>query len=226
VDAAVITVQGRRLLLVVGIAPDGSLFETWMEERHGLFVWDGPVPITGSPAAGEPSLAVTSEGTGVLPTYRGRDNVVRYRYRTPAAFQPEQVLRVGGKPLVISPEASPAVAFTRLPLSVEVGREQVVAAVIDTFKTVQLYTTGRLGRGWAPLGIPYGYMGSATGRPAMAWAGPLPSNTTVASGDAVQPAGQRPARPLPGRGDRAGRAERAERVAGDVAAAALAAPTT
>jgi len=107
-----------------------------------------------------------------------------------------------------------------------VGREQVVAAVIDTFKTVQLYTTGRLGRGWVRLGLPYGHMGSATGRPAMAWTGPLPSNTTVAAGDVVQPAGHRPARPLAVRVDRAGRAERAERAVRDAAAAALAEPTT
>jgi len=224
VDAAVITVQGRKLLLVVGITPEGGLFETWMEERNGLFVWDGPVPIAGSPAAGEPSLAVTQEGNAVLLTYRGRDNVVRYRYRSPAAFRAEEIMQVGGKPLVMSPEASPAVAFTRLPLGFEVaGREQVVAAVIDTFKTVQLYTTDRLRRGWLRLGIPYGYMGSATGRPAMAWVGPLPSNTTVAAGDAVQPAGDRPARPHAGRVDRAGRADRAVRHA---AAATLAEPTT
>jgi hypothetical protein len=173
----------------------------------------------------EPSLTASHDGSTVLLAYRGRDNVVRYRYRSPGSFQAEQVMQVGGQPLAMSPTASPAVAFTRLPLGdVAVGRENVVAAVIDTMKVVQLYTPAMFGRGWTRIGIPYGWMGSATGRPAMAWVGRLPSNSpTVAVADPARLASAVSVSP----GSRTEAGTRADRVATlETAAAFSAEPAT
>jgi hypothetical protein len=182
VDAAVINVNGRRMILLVGIRPDGSLFETWMEESGGLFVWNGPNTIPGTAAAGEPSLAVSSSGTSVALSYKGTDNVVRYRFRSPAMFQAERVMTFGNTQLKTPANASPALAFAFLPLGPIVGREFLVSAVIDLSSTVQLYTPREVGTGWQRLGIPYGWMGSAVGKPSMAWAGAIPGNIVATEG--------------------------------------------
>lgn len=206
IDAAVIKVNGRRIILIVGIRPDGTLFETWVEDIGGFFVWGSTLPIPGSPAAGEPSLAVSGAGSTVVLAYRGRDNVVRYRFRNPGSFRAEQTMNVGTRPLVMSANGSPSMAFTYLPGELIVGREQLVSAVIDTTETVQLYAPAFPGHGWLRLGIPYGFMSPAMGRPAMAWVGPTPTNTMVeasgASGTmatARSPAHARPVRSTPPR---------------------------
>ncbi len=205
VDAATIRVNNRPLILIVGIRPNGSLFETWVEEQGGLFVWGAVDSIPAAPAAGEPSLAVSADGKTVVLAYRGQDNVVRYRYRSPATFQAEQTMTVGGQPLVMSPTASPALAFTWLPIGLAAGREHLVAAVIDTNRYVQLYAPGQLpAHGWARLGIPYGPMWGATGRPALAWVGAAPGNTLSSTGDlAVAPGAGRPAAAPPDSAHRA-----------------------
>jgi hypothetical protein len=196
VDAAVINVNGRRMILVVGIRPDGSLFETWMEESGGFFVWNGPNTIAGSPAAGEPSLAVSSSGTSVALAYKGTDNVVRYRFRSPAMFQAERVMTFGNTQLKTPANASPALAFTFLPMGPIVGREFLVSAVIDLSSTVQLYTPGEVGTGWERLSIPYGFMSGAVGKPSMAWAGAVPGNRVVTDRGGIDVRRPPPAGPI------------------------------
>ena len=191
VDAANIMVNGRRLILIVARRVDGTLAEKWMEEVNGLYQWGSTVTIPAAPAAGEPSLAVSSNGTTVVLSYRGQDGIVRYRFRSPSVFQAEQTVMVGGQPLLMPATASPAMAFTNLPSDLTaIGGERLVAAFIDTSNVVQLYTRNRLQGDWSRLGIPYGPMYLAMGRPAMAWVGSPPSNTLVnpSTGGAVTPA--------------------------------------
>jgi hypothetical protein len=199
-DAAVITVSGRRLILIVGIRPDGSLFETWVEQSSGLWVWGATLPIPGSLAAGEPSLAATSDGRSVVLAYRGRDGVVRERTRGPATWGPERIVTVGGRPLRMSDQASPSVAFTGLPGAEGPlgGGERLVGAFVDTSGVLRLYAPDRLRRGWTGLEIPYPYMATVVGRPSLAWAGPVQGAVLATAGAAVEARGAREAIPTPG----------------------------
>jgi hypothetical protein len=188
IDAAVITVNNRQMILIVGTRPDGSLFESWVEESGGRFIWGSTQAIAGSsPAAGEPSLAATSDGRAVVLAYRSRDNVVRYRFRSAAAFGAEQTVRVAGNPLVMSANASPTMAYTGLSVDPIAARpEQLIGAFTNAAGELHLYAPDRLGRTWTRIGIPYDAMRAVTGRPAIAWVGPLPGATvaTAESGSA------------------------------------------
>jgi hypothetical protein len=182
VDAAVIRVNGKPLIIIVAIRPDGSLVETWMHQEDGLNVWESTVTIPASPAAGEPSLAVSYDGTGVALAYRGTDNVVRFRWRGPATWGPEQEVVVGGQPVVMHPETSPGLVFTRLPTSIVAVSEQIVGAFADTNGDIQLYTPAGFPhhQGWVRLLIPYEPMHSMIGRPSMAWTGGPMTNALAA----------------------------------------------
>jgi hypothetical protein len=174
VDAAVIRVNGRPLILIVAIRPDGSLVETWLHQEDGLNVWESTVTIPASPAAGEPSFAVSRDGTGVALAYRGADNIARFRTRGPATWGPEQQVVVGGEPIVMHPQTSPGLAFTGLPgTSIVVGAEEIVGAFADSMGYIQLYTPAGFPhhQGWMHLAIPYEPMYSGIGRPSMAWTG-------------------------------------------------------
>jgi hypothetical protein len=182
VDAAVIRVNGKPLILIVAIRPDGSLVETWLHQEGGLNVWESTVTIPASPAAGEPSLAASRDGTSVAVAYRGTDNIVRYRWRGPASWGPEQQVTVGGQPVMMHPQASPGLAFTGLPTSIVVDSEQVVGAFADSNGDIQLYTPATFPhhQGWVRLNIPYEPMHSAIGRPSMAWTGTPMTNALAA----------------------------------------------
>jgi hypothetical protein len=186
VDAAAINVNGAWVIIVVGIRPDGTIFETWMRMAGWLIVWESTVTVPASPAAGEPSLAVSQDGRSVALAYRGTDNIVRYRTRTTATWRPEEQIVVGGHPLEMSPNASPGLVFAGLPIGMTVGQEHVMAAVADTNGWIQLYTReGFPHPGWTSLGIPYEGMYSPIGRPAMAWTGTAPANALAAGAGAA-----------------------------------------
>jgi hypothetical protein len=182
VDAAVIRVNNKPLILIVAIRPDGSLVETWMHQEGGLNVWESTVTIPASPAAGEPSLAVSRDGTSIALAYRGTDNIVRYRWRGPASWGPEREVVVGGQPVLMHPQASPGLAFTELPTSIVVGSEQIIGAFADSNGDLQLYTPAGFPhhQGWVRLSIPYEPMHSAIGRPSMAWTGGPMTNALAA----------------------------------------------
>lgn len=186
VDAAAINVNGNWVIIVVGIRPDGTIFETWMRMAGWLIVWESTVTVPASPAAGEPSLAVSQDGRSVAMAYRGTDNIVRYRTRTTATWRPEEQIVVGGQPLTMHPNASPGLAFTGLPIGIVAGQEHIVAAVADTNGNIQLYTRqGFPQQGWTKLGIPYDSMYSAIGRPSMAWTGTAPANALATGAGAA-----------------------------------------
>ena len=90
-------------------------------------------------------------------------------------------MNLGNTPLAMSDKASPAVAFTYLPLGSAVGMEHLVSAVIDKTGVIQLYTPREIGSGWQRIGIPYSYMYGAIGKPSMAWVGPSQTLTTASS---------------------------------------------
>ena len=104
VDAAAINVNGAWVIIVVGIRPDGTIFETWMRMAGWLIVWESTVTVPASPAAGEPSLAVSQDGRSVALAYRGTDNFVRYRTRTAATWRPEEQNRRDGPAARDAPE--------------------------------------------------------------------------------------------------------------------------
>jgi hypothetical protein len=184
VDAAAINVNGNWIVLVVGIRPDGTLFERWMHMSGWQIIWESTETVPASPASGEPSLAVSRDGTSVALAYKGTDNIVRYRTRTTSTWRPEEQVSVAGQPLKMHPDASPAIAFAGLPTGIAVGQESLVGAFTEpTFGYIRLYTrTGFPHPGWTTLGIPYDSMYSAIGRPALAWTGTAPANTTSDGG--------------------------------------------
>ncbi len=184
IDAAAINVNGHWVVIIVGIRPDGTLFETWMHTEGGLTVWESTVTVPGAPAEGEPSLAVSRNGTSVALAYKGADDIVRYRTRTTAVWRPEQQVVVGGQPLMMHPDASPGLAFTGLPIGVAVAQESLVGAFADPNGYIRLYTLGGFPRsGWTALPVPYESMRSGIGRPAMAWTGAAPTNEIALDAD-------------------------------------------
>jgi hypothetical protein len=171
-DAAVIVVNGRKMILIVGIRPDGTLFETWMEYTGGLYVWDGPNDIPASPAAGEPSLAVSRDGSRVVLAYKGTDGVVHFRNRSPAAFGPERTVIFNGQPLSLPATVSPALAFAylRFPTDVTVTTsERLIGAFAGG--AIDLYTP-LTGDNWSKLPVAYERARTVAGRPSLAWVVP------------------------------------------------------
>lgn len=172
IDAARIVVNGRKMILIVGIKPDGGLFETWMEYTGGLYVWNGPNDIPASPAAGEPSLAVSRDGTKVALAYKGTDDAVHFRYRSPAAFAPERTVRFNGQPLTVPAQVSPALAYAdlRFPTDVTVTPgERLIGAFASG--AIDFYTPAT-GDDWLRLPIPYERAAMVAGRPSLAWVSP------------------------------------------------------
>jgi hypothetical protein len=179
IDAAAINVNGNWVIIIVGIRPDGTLFEAWMHMSGWQIVLESDVIVPGSPAAGEPSLAVSRDGRSVALAYKGTDNIVRYRTRTTAAWRPEQTVMIGGQPLRVHRDASPGIAYTGLPAGIVAGQESLVGAFAGPDGFLRLYRLGGFPSfGWTALPIPYESMAHAVGRPAMAWTGTAPTNET------------------------------------------------
>jgi hypothetical protein len=171
IDAKTFTVNGVEMIIIVGIRPNGTMFYTWVTVNStGLNVWDSVITIDGSsPAAGEPSLANTRDKTSLSLAYKGTDNVVRTRRFTGNSWSAEQVVTIGGQPLAVHPNTSPALAFVYLPLGVAAGQEHLVGAFTDPQGYIQLYTPQLPGPRWERLPIPYDSMYSPVGRPVMTW---------------------------------------------------------
>jgi hypothetical protein len=171
VDAAAIFVGGRWIIIIVGTRPDGSLFETWMHMSGWQVIWQSTQTIPGSPAAGEPSLAVSRDGTKVALAYKGADGIIRFRTRSGAFWRPEEQIIINGQPLRMYANASPGIAFTGLPVGFATINENLVGAFSGPDGALRLYTTGGFPQGWKPLPIPSDGMAAAYGRPSMAWTG-------------------------------------------------------
>jgi hypothetical protein len=196
IDAKTFTVNGVEMIIIVGIRPDGTMFYTWVTvSSTGLNVWDSVITIDGSsPAAGEPSLANTRDKSSLTLAYKGTDNVVRTRGFTGHSWSPEQVVTVGGQPLAVHPNTSPAVAFVYLPIGISpvIGQEHLIGAFTNPQGFIQLYTPQLPGRQWGSIGIPYDQMSSPVGRPVMAWTpGPGDGGLTTAGGLSSAPIASR-----------------------------------
>ncbi len=182
-DAKTMLINGTETVILVGIRPDGTMFETSLTLPGGRILWGDITPIVASPAAGEPSLANTIERSGLALAYKGADNIVRIRYRSATGWGAEQQIAIAGQPLAISVNSSPAVVYTYLPLGgIIANAEHILLASADGQGVIQFYTPGTfpLNR-WGRIGIPYDYMSSPVGRPVMAWTGG-PPNIVVAGG--------------------------------------------
>jgi hypothetical protein len=143
----------------------------------------------GSPAAGEPSLANNFDKSRLALAYKGRDNIVRLRFRSARSWLAEQQPTIGGQPVTVHPNSSPALAYADLPVGIQLG-EHLIGAFTDPQGYIQLYTPLFTGNSWARIGIPYDSMYSPHGRPVMAWTGGSGSGVIHAAEDhaaAVQP---------------------------------------
>ena len=186
-DAARIVVNGRPMILIVGIRPDGTLFETWVEYSGGRYIWGGPVDIPASPAAGEPSLAASLDGKRVALAYKGPDGTVYFRYRSPGSFQPERTAKLGGQPLIISGKASPGLAFTHLRFPTDITAfpaERLIAAF--PAGPIDLYFPSG-GDEWTKIPVPYERAATVAGRPSLAWVAPPPPPVIGLNRGAIRP---------------------------------------
>lgn len=175
------------MILVVGMRPDGTLFESWVERVADRNVWGGPIAIRGSLAAGEPALAVSHDGSRVALAYRTRTNNVAFRMRAPSGYLAEEFINASS-PVEMTEKASPALVFTYLPdPTAASARERLVAALADSSTNGNLAFLEYRGAGhpWRRLslsqeGIPRGISKRVVGRPGFAWVGdPV---TTVSPG--------------------------------------------
>ncbi len=198
VDSVVTNVAGRPVVLIVGIRSDGRLSEAWFEERNGVRIWSGPHDIPSSPAAGEPSLAVSEDGTKVALAYRTQNGRVVMRWRQPNGYQPEMPVSSAGQPITMSDDASPAIAFARLPLPTDLtaaGPEKLLGAFIKG--KVKLFVFRSSAGSWDSLPILVDQMPPSTtfsnrlrtaiGRPSMAWIAERPANALPDAGNSTEP---------------------------------------
>jgi len=189
IDAKTYTVNGVEMIIIVGIRPDGTMFYTWVTTSAGLNVWHAVLTIDGSsPAAGEPSLANSRNLRSLVLTYKGTDNVVRVRNFTGSNWSTEQVVAVGGQPVAVHPNTSPALAFAYLPLGIVAGQEHLIGAFTDPQGYIQLYSPQLPGPRWGRIPIPYDSMRSTVGRPVMAWTpGPGDGGVLTTVGSTASP---------------------------------------
>jgi len=113
IDAKTLMINGQEMIILVGIRPDGTLLETYLKFETGLQVWGPVFSIDGTLASGEPSLANDFDKKSLALAYKGRDNIVRLRFRSAQSWSPEQQLRSGNTPIAIHQNSSPAIAYRR-----------------------------------------------------------------------------------------------------------------
>lgn len=186
-DAARIVINGREMILIVGIRPDGTMFETWMEYSGGRYHWGGPIDLPASPAAGEPSLAASIDGKRVALAYKGPDGSVYFRYRSPGSFQAERLVIVGGQRLIMSGKASPALAYTHLRFPTDITAIPA-ERLIGAFPSAQIdlyYPSG--GDNWSKIPVSYERAALVAGRPSLAWVAPPPPPVIGLNRDAIRP---------------------------------------
>jgi hypothetical protein len=187
IDAKTMIINGQEMIILVGIRPDGTLLETFLKLEAGLQVWGSVFSIDGTLASGEPSLANNFHKSALALAYKGRDNIVRFRFRSAQGWSLEQELRAGNKPIAVHPNSSPAIAYTALPVGITPG-EHLIGAFVDTDGYIQLYTPQLPASVWGRINIPYDPMYAPQGRPVMAWTGG-PGGLIVGGGNAAaQPA--------------------------------------
>jgi len=187
IDAKTMIINGQEMIILVGIRPDGTLLETYLKLEAGLQVWGAVFSIDGTLASGEPSLANNFDKTALALAYKGRDNIVRLRFRSAQGWSPEQELRAGNKTIAVHPNSSPAIAYTALPVGITQG-ERLIGAFVDADGYIQLYTPQLPGSVWARISIPYENMYAPQGRPVMAWTGG-PGGLVIGGGNSTaQPA--------------------------------------
>ncbi|MGE0006399.1 MAG: FG-GAP-like repeat-containing protein [Parvibaculaceae bacterium] len=170
-DAKVVKLDGREMVVVVGIRLDGSVFETTLTMAGDAQVWSAPAVLAGSPAAGEPSLANTVDKSRLALSYKDRENKVVVRFRSAQGWGAEVRPLVGGQPVAIHPNTSPALVYAALPVGIVAQGEHLIGAFTDAQGGLQLYTPQVPGNGWVRIAIPYDGMYGVTGRPVMAWTG-------------------------------------------------------
>jgi hypothetical protein len=171
IDAKTMLVNGREVIILVGLRPDGTLLETYLSLDNGLMVWGSVFDIPGTLAAGELSLANNFAKSSLALAYKGLDNIVRIRFRSAQGWSPEQQLKAGGQPITVHPNSSPAIAYAALPVGGITVGEHLIGAFVDSNGYIQLYTPQLLPARWGRINIPYDSMYAPQGRPAMGWTG-------------------------------------------------------
>ncbi|WP_119270260.1 FG-GAP-like repeat-containing protein [Taklimakanibacter deserti] len=170
-DAKTMRINGQEMVVVVGIRPDGSLIETTLTMAGSAQMWSAPQALAGSPAAGEPSLANNHERSKLALSYKDRDNKAVLRFRSAQGWAAESRPLVGGQPIAMHPNSSPALVYAALPMGVTAQGEHLIGAFVDPQGRLQLMTPQFPGNKWGLIDIPYDSMSSVVGRPAMAWTG-------------------------------------------------------
>jgi len=183
VDAATIYENADWVVIAVAIRPDGTMFETSLKKSGSGFVFSNPFPITGSLAAGEPSLAVSRNGTSVYLAYKGQDGILRYRKRSSSGWGAESQVKIGVVPFQMAGVSSPGIAFARLPIGFVANQENLVGAFTGADGLMKLYTLGTIPTvAWVRLPIQHGAFPTSVGRPALAWTEPdAPTQTNPRS---------------------------------------------
>jgi hypothetical protein len=163
-------------IMVTGIRTDGSVIEIPVVLDSGGFpAWGTVTTISGpSSAIGELSLAISQSKTKLAMVYKGPNNTVRFRHRSAAGWSAETGLMAGGAPILMGPNASPAVAFTHLPIGLSQVNETLVGAFADVNGRIQMYSPRQFGTGWGRISIPYEAMDAPVGKPSIGWVGSAP----------------------------------------------------
>ena len=165
-DAKVMRINGVETVVLIGMRADGSLFETTLTQAGGTDVWSEPVAIAGSLAAGEPSLANNLEKSKLALSYKDRENKVVVRFRSAQGWGAEVRPLVGGQPIAMHANSSPALVYAALPLGIVAQGEHLIGAFADALGQLQFYTPQFPGAGWQRISIPYdGMHGVMAGRP-------------------------------------------------------------
>jgi hypothetical protein len=170
-DAKTMVINGKETVILVGIRPDGTLFEMTLAMESGAEAWSAPAALAGSLAAGEPSLANNFARSSLALAYKGRDNKVFVRFRSAQGWAAEVQPLAGGQPIAMHPNSSPAVVYAALPIGLTSQGEHLIGAFTDPQSRLQLYTPQFPGNKWGKINIPYDGMNSVIGRPVMAWTG-------------------------------------------------------
>jgi hypothetical protein len=182
-DAKTLTINGKETVVLIGIRPNGSVFEMTLAMEGAVPMLSAPAVLTGSLAKGEPSLASNFAKSTLALAYQDRDDKVILRFRSAQGWSEEIQPQVNGRPIAMSARSSPALVYAPLPVGHTPG-EHLLGAFADPQNNLQLYMPQLPGHtNWGPIAIPYEGMGGVIGRPVMAWTGG--SGVRVAMGESA-----------------------------------------
>lgn len=170
-DAEPVNVNGEEQLSVIAIDQDGVLRERRMRlQSNGSMAWYSDMIVLPSAveAAGEPSLAETRDGTGIYLSYKGTDNVLRWRYRNNTEWEDERIAQdLQDSNLTVAPDASPGIASAYLSGTSD-NAAALYLAYADAQSILRIMTLNAQGL-WENTNLQAANTQNIIGRPAMAW---------------------------------------------------------